>query len=117
MEYGLIANINQYADNKSLEIQKVQSSNETSKIDSKSQLAQLQEQAIEKQKEVSQAKKIQNQSNTSQYEVVLSNTNFGYNDDSKDFYVKVSRGDTENQYPTESMMRLKAYMLSLNSAS
>ena len=47
------------------------------------------------------------------YEVTLSNTNFGFNDTSKDFYVKVTRGNTENQYPTEDMMRLKAYMLSL----
>lgn len=117
MEYGLIANINQYADNKSIEIQKVQASNETSKVDSRTQLEQLQQEAILKERQVSQARKVETQSTNSQYEVVLSNTNFGFNDDSKDFYVKVSRGDYENQYPTESMMRLKAYMLSLNSAS
>jgi hypothetical protein len=31
--------------------------------------------------------------------------------------VKVQRGDTENQYPTEQMMKMKAYMMSLDTAS
>ena len=41
------------------------------------------------------------------------NTNFGFNDKSRDFLKKVTRGNAENQYPTEDMMRIKAYMLSL----
>ena len=68
-------------------------------------------------KEVSETKKIESQVQDNTFEVVLSNTNFGYNDKSKDFYVKVQRGDTENQYPTEQMMKMKAYMMSLDTAS
>jgi hypothetical protein len=47
MEYGLIPTIDQYADNKSLEIQKIQPSEESSKINSKGQLQQLQQAAID----------------------------------------------------------------------
>ncbi len=45
-------------------------------------------------------------------EVILDNVRFGYNQSSKDFFVKVTRGDTEYRYPTEEMMRVKAYLLS-----
>ncbi len=50
-------------------------------------------------------------------EYVLSNLNFGYNSDSRDFYVKVSRGDSTIQYPTDDMMKLKAYLLELSQQS
>lgn len=45
-------------------------------------------------------------------EVTLTNLSFGYNDESKDFFIKVKRGDFEAQYPTDEMMRLKAFILS-----
>ena len=78
----------------------------------------MQQEAISKEKESTEAKKVGTNSATSnKYEVVLSNTNFGYNGSSKDFYVKVERGSVENQYPTEDMMRVKAYLLNLDSAS
>jgi ABC-type bacteriocin/lantibiotic exporter with double-glycine peptidase domain len=44
-------------------------------------------------------------------EVTLDNIKFGYNKDSKDFYVKVQKGDLEYKYPTEDMMRLKAFLI------
>jgi len=44
-------------------------------------------------------------------EVILDNIQFGYNKPSRDFFVKVIRGDAEIKYPTESMMRAKARML------
>lgn len=47
-------------------------------------------------------------------EVLLSNANFGFNDNSKDFFVKVTRGFAENKYPTEDMMRMKVYLMHLN---
>ena len=43
-------------------------------------------------------------------EVVLDNVKFGYNKDSKDFFVKVTRGDAEFKYPTEDMMKVKAHL-------
>ena len=118
MEYGLMPKIDQFSDNKALEIQKVQSSTKSSETKSKDELQQIQEAAITKEKEVSQTKKVENDTSSSnKYEVVLSNTNFGYNDSSKDFYVKVERGSAENQYPTEDMMKIKAYLLNQDSAS
>ena len=118
MEYGLMPKIDQFSDNKALEIQKVQSSTKSSETKSKDELQQIQEAAITKEKEVSQTKKVENDTSSSnKYEVVLSNTNFGFNDSSKDFYVKVERGSAENQYPTEDMMKIKAYLLNQDSAS
>lgn len=118
MEYGMMPKIDQFSDNKALEIQKIQSSTKSSEVKNKDDLEQIQQSAISKQKEVSDTKKIEaNTPVSNKYEVVLSNMNFGYNDSSKDFYVKVERGSVENQYPTEEMMRVKAYMLSLDSAS
>lgn len=115
MEYGLIPKIDQYSDNKALEMQKIQSSNSSSEIKDKDQLKQIQQEAIVKAKETSDVKEVKNEVQTSndKFEVTLSNTNFGFNDKSRDFYVKVTRGNAENQYPTEDMMRIKAYMLSL----
>ncbi len=44
-------------------------------------------------------------------EIILDNITFGYNKASKDFFVKVTRGDIERKFPTEDMMKLKAYLL------
>lgn len=116
MEYGLTAKIDQYSDNKALEIQKIQPSNNSSEIKSKDNLEEIQKQAIVKAKETSNAQEVKNSmpTSTQKYEVVLANTNFGFNDASRDFYVKVTRGKAENQYPTEDMMRIKAFVLSEN---
>lgn len=44
-------------------------------------------------------------------EVILDNIQFGYNKKSRDFFVKVTRGDAEYKYPTEDMMKVKAFLL------
>ena len=44
-------------------------------------------------------------------EVILDNVKFGYNKSSQDFFVKVTRGDAELKYPTEDMMKVKAFIL------
>jgi hypothetical protein len=44
-------------------------------------------------------------------EVMLDNVRFGYNKSSKDFFVKVTRGEAEYRYPTEDMMKVKAFIL------
>ena len=48
---------------------------------------------------------------TPKNEVILDNVRFGYNKNSKDFFVKVTRGDAEYKYPTEDMMKVKAFIL------
>lgn len=44
-------------------------------------------------------------------EVILDNIRFGYNKSSKDFFVKVTRGEAEYRFPTEDMMKMKAFIL------
>jgi len=44
-------------------------------------------------------------------EVKLYNSDFGFNEGSKDFFVKVSRGSfVDNKYPTDDIMRLKSFL-------
>ena len=47
----------------------------------------------------------------SKNEVILDNIQFGYNKDSKDFFVKITKSEAEYKYPTEDMMKMKAYFL------
>jgi hypothetical protein len=116
MEYGLISKLNQFTDNRALEIQKVQPTQKSSEISSKDELKQIQKEILVKEKKVSDVKEVKNETSTpSKYEVVLTNMNFGFNDSSKDFYVKAIRGNVENQYPTQDMMKLKSYLMNLNS--
>lgn len=44
-------------------------------------------------------------------EVILDNVQFGYNKKSQDFFIKVTRGETEQKYPTDEMMKLKAHLI------
>lgn len=115
MEYGMVPKLSQFTDNQALEVQKVQTSSQSAEIRNKQNLEDIQHEAIEKSKENSTTEQVQNQkvASSAKYEVLLTNTNFGYNSNSRDFYVKVERGNVENQYPTEEMMKVKAYMLSL----
>lgn len=115
MEYGLIPNIDQYRDNKTVELEQVHASTETSKKASEQdQLSKVQrEEFIDAGKEVSTIQKTNLGTSSAKYEYTLANTNFGFNNNSRDFFVKVARGNAENQYPTEDMMRLKSYIMSL----
>ncbi len=112
MEYGLTSKLNQFTDNSALEVQKIQASKETSKVTNEKELSALQEELIKTDK-IEKSQAIDSNFNLSKYEVTLANYNFGFNDKSNDFFVKVSRGSAENQYPTEDMMRLKAYLMSM----
>lgn len=117
MELGIRPNIDQYRDNVAVELQQVKSTSNSAKTDEQKELQQIQKKSIENAKDDAKAESIKNDSATqSRYEVVMSNTNFGFNTSSEDFYVKVSRGNVENQYPTEDMMRVKAQMLALQKA-
>jgi uncharacterized FlaG/YvyC family protein len=44
-------------------------------------------------------------------EMILDNVKFGYNSDTNDFFVRITKGDTELQYPTEDMMKLKQTLM------
>jgi uncharacterized FlaG/YvyC family protein len=44
-------------------------------------------------------------------EVILDNVKFGYNSETNDFFVRITRGDSEYQFPTEDMMKLKQSLM------
>ena len=56
-------------------------------------------------------KTLGSQTGSDKNEVILDNIRFGYNKDSRDFFVKITRGEAEYKYPTEDMMKVKAYIL------
>ncbi|WP_072682178.1 flagellin [Arcobacter sp. LA11] len=96
MELGRIADIDNAQTN---HVEKIQSVKE---VDDKQKIVQDE-----------QYKKVQGKvQDTESNEVILDNVRFGYNKSSKDFFVKVTRGEAEYKYPTEDMMRVKAQILS-----
>lgn len=114
MEYGLVANIDQFSDNKLLQAQQVQAINTSSQLNQDTKLKEIQKQEFIASDSVANVEKTTSETIKQNYEVVITNTNFGFNDSSKDFFVKATRGSAENQYPTEDMMKLKTYLMSLN---
>lgn len=119
MEYGLISNVNQYADNNQVQIQQIQplskiiklKNDESKQIIKDDFLKGVDETSSEKTLEAQETKKVTPQDVAQYQEVVLTNLNFGYNNSSKDFYVKATRGESLNQFPTDEMMKLKAYFI------
>ena len=111
MEYGLIPKLDQFVDNKALQVQQIQASQKITKTDEKTQLQEVQKEEFLKTNKSSEVQKTSSEATKIQHEVTLTNMNFGYNDSSKDFYIRTTRGNIENQYPTEDMMKLKAYLI------
>ncbi len=112
MEYGLIPKIDQAAQNYQLLVQQVQPSNEIAKLKEQNEAKEIAKENFLKPKEKEEVTESSTPIKAVPYqEVVLTNLNFGFNNSSKDFYVKAIRGEAENQYPTDEMMRLKAYFI------
>ena len=117
MEYGLISNIGQYADNKKIQIQQIQPSNEIAKLANGDESKEVSNNSLldevneSSNVNASKTKKVSAQEISEYQEVVLTNLNFGYNSSSQDFYVKAVRGENESQFPTDDMMRIKAYFI------
>ena len=95
MDIGRIAQIDNSKVNNLEKIQKVSDVNEKNKVI----------------KEDEYKKALGTEDITSKNEVILDNVKFGYNRTSKDFFVKVTRGEAEYKYPTEDMMKVKAFIL------
>jgi len=94
MEIGRIAQIDNSKVNNLEKIQKVSDVNEKSKVI----------------KEDEYKKALGTEDISNKNEVMLDNVKFGYNRTSKDFFVKVTRGEAQYKYPTEDMMKVKAFM-------
>eukprot|EP01000_Liburna_glaciale_P004992 NODE_4600_length_428_cov_515.699208_g3622_i0.p1 GENE.NODE_4600_length_428_cov_515.699208_g3622_i0~~NODE_4600_length_428_cov_515.699208_g3622_i0.p1 ORF type:complete len:91 (+),score=38.54 NODE_4600_length_428_cov_515.699208_g3622_i0:33-275(+) len=58
-----------------------------------------------------QYKNAQAKNDVAENEVMLDNVKFGYNADTKDFFVRITKGDIEYKYPTEDMMNLKKSLM------
>lgn len=95
MEIGRIAEIDNSKVNNLEKIEKVSNVDEKNKV--------IQEDEYKK--------SLGNQGISDKNEVILDNVKFGYNKNSKDFFVKITRGDIENKYPTEDMMKIKAFLI------
>jgi len=94
MEIGRLPEIDNAKNNHEIKIQKVQETDEKNKIVPDEQY-----------KNAKTNEPIENLN-----EVVLDNIKFGYNKQTQDFFVKVTRGDAEYKYPTEDMMKIKAHL-------
>ena len=122
MEYGLIPRINQYAENNQIQIQQIQPSNEIAQLNNGNETKSLKSETYVKDVEeipsekTSQVKEVSAQKVAQYQEVELTNLNFGYNESSHDFYVKAVRGESQSQYPTDEMMKLKAYFIAESKA-
>lgn len=117
MEFGLIPNLEQFQFNSQKNIQVINEARELQQVRPDREMEEVVAyEGIEETdeiKEFNSANKI-NISNYQEFE--LTNLNFGFNSGSKDFFVKVQRGEIENQYPTDEMMKLKEYLMNLNKA-
>ncbi len=58
-----------------------------------------------------QYKNVQSVSTEKVNDIILDNVKFGYNADTNEFFVRITRGDNEYQYPTEDMFRLKKSLM------
>ena len=58
-----------------------------------------------------QYKNVQTKDVSKENDIMLDNVKFGYNSESKEFFVRVTRGDNEYQFPTEDMFRLKKSLM------
>ena len=114
MEFGLVAKLQEFQFNSNEKVQKVNELKAVQPLKEHNDVDEINTNdvsSLDKTNEVSKTEKL----STKNYnEVVLSNLNFGFNDASKDFFVKVTRGTAENKYPTDEMMRLKAYLMHEN---
>jgi hypothetical protein len=95
MEIGRVAEIDNAKLNNSEKVQKISEVNDKNKV--------IQDDEYKK--------SAGNQDSSEKNEVILDNIRFGYNKNSRDFFVKVTRGDAEYKYPTEDMMKVKAFIL------
>lgn len=95
MELGRIANIDQAQSNNVEKIQKVQEVDNDQKITPDEQYKNVKPNEIIEEPN----------------EIILDNIKFGYNKQSQDFFVKVTRGEAEYKFPSDDMMKLKAHLL------
>lgn len=95
MQIGRVPEIDNAQQNNTQKIQKVSETTETNKIVSNEEYK----------------KALGSNADANLSEVVIDNVRFGFNKESKDFFIKVTKGDAEFKYPTEDMMKVKAFLM------
>jgi hypothetical protein len=95
MEIGRVADIENAQVNNIEKVQKINT------VDDKNKIVQDDE----------YKKTLGNEQIIAKNEVMLDNVRFGYNKSSKDFFIKITRSEAEYKYPTEDMMKVKAFIL------
>jgi len=83
-----------------------------SKVDYVAKISQIQE--TDKKTSVDPDEKYKNElrkPSETENEVMLDNVKFGFNENTKEFFVRVTKGDLEYQFPTEDMMKLKQTLM------
>jgi len=83
-----------------------------SKVDYVSKISKIQE--TDKKTQIDPDEKYKNAQSKQEVadnEVMLDNVKFGYNSETKDFFVRIKKGAVEYQYPTEDMMNLKKNLM------
>ncbi|AXX92660.1 hypothetical protein CPU12_02210 [Malaciobacter molluscorum LMG 25693] len=115
MEYGVMPKLEAYSSEQIYKAQTVQPSSATSQVIEGKNSKEISKEEFSKISESKEVKTKKEDVDTSNIiEFTLTNLNFGYNSNSRDFYVKAIRGESENQYPTDEMMKLKAFLLKLS---
>mgnify|MGYP003571697522 CR=1 FL=1 len=118
MEFGLIPKLEQFQFNSQQNIQTINESRELQNLKPERETEEvISYKGIKDSDEIKEAKQQTKIDTTTYQEFTLTNLNFGYNNSSKDFFVKVQRGELEHQYPTDEMMKLKAHLMQLSEAS
>ena len=85
---------------------------EQSQVDYVSKISKLQE--TDKKTKIDpdeKYKNIQNKEQAKSNELILDNVKFGYNEDTKEFFVRITKGNQEYQFPTEDMFKLKKSLM------
>lgn len=116
MEYGLIPKLEVFASDQAREIQKIQATKPSSHILEGKESQDIERDEFLRLNKAEKPEKITQVQNHNYIEYTLANFNFGFNSKSRDFFVRAVRGEAENQYPTDEMMRLKAFLLQANAA-
>lgn len=95
MEIGRVAEIDNAKTNNIEKLSKISNLDEKNKVDPEDEYK----------------KALSPDAAASKNEVILDNVKFGYNKDSKDFFVKITKSEAEYKYPTEDMMKIKAFLI------
>jgi hypothetical protein len=95
MELGRIPEIDLAQVQHNVKISKIENVNDKQKVDPNDQYKKI----------------LTPESSENMNEVILDNVQFGFNNQTKDFFVRIKKGEAEYTFPTESMMAIKAHLM------